>query len=80
VTKTLTPDQDGDGIGGSIDFRTPTAFDFQNDLTLRAYGAAGFNQQAKDAGEAAGTYQGSSISASASLMAASACSSPPTTG
>ncbi|GAO53076.1 TonB-dependent receptor [Novosphingobium sp. MD-1] len=58
VTKTLTPDQDGDGIGGSIDFRTPTAFDFQNDLTLRAYGAAGFNQQAKDAGEAAGTYQG----------------------
>jgi len=58
VTKTLTPDQDGDGIGGSIDFRTPTAFDFQDRTTLRAYGSAGFNQQARKAGEDAGNYQG----------------------
>jgi TonB-dependent receptor len=27
VTKALTPDQDGDAIGGTIDLQTPTAFD-----------------------------------------------------
>lgn len=58
VTKTLTPDQDGDGIGGSIDFRTPSAFDFKDRTTLRLYGAGGFNQQARDADEDSGNYQG----------------------
>ncbi len=58
VTKTLTPDQDGDGIGGSIDFRTPTAFDFKDQTTIRAYAAGGFNQQARRADEDSGTYQG----------------------
>lgn len=29
VTKTLTPDRDGDALGGSVDIRTPTAFDFK---------------------------------------------------
>lgn len=58
VTKTLTPDQDGDGIGGSIDFRTPTAFDFKDVMTLRAYGSGGFNQQAEKAGEKSTNYQG----------------------
>ncbi len=28
VSKTLTPDMDGDAIGGSVNFQTPTAFDF----------------------------------------------------
>ncbi|WP_159979703.1 MULTISPECIES: TonB-dependent receptor [unclassified Novosphingobium] len=58
VTKTLTPDQDGDGIGGSIDFRTPTAFDFKDDTTLRLYANGGFNQQARDAKEDSANYQG----------------------
>ncbi|SDA31607.1 TonB-dependent receptor [Sphingomonas sp. NFR15] len=49
VTKTLTPDQDGDAIGGTIDFRTPTAFDFKNRTTFRLYGSGGFNDRAKSA-------------------------------
>lgn len=57
VTKTLTPDQDGDAIGGSIDFRTPTAFDFKDPTVVRLYGSAGMNQQADKAGEKAGSYQ-----------------------
>lgn len=31
VHKTLTPDMDGDALGGLIDIRTPTAFDTRND-------------------------------------------------
>jgi len=58
VTKTLTPDQDGDGIGGSIDFRTPTAFDFADSTILRVYGAGGFNQQARKADEDSSNFQG----------------------
>lgn len=57
VTKTLTPDQDGDAIGGSINFRTPTAFDFRDRMVMRLYGAAGLNQQAEDAGENSQSYQ-----------------------
>ncbi|MBU3077911.1 TonB-dependent receptor [Sphingomonas quercus] len=57
VTKTLTPDQDGDAIGGTIDFRTPTAFDFRDRTTVRLYGSGGFNQQALDADEPAANYQ-----------------------
>ena len=49
VTKTLTPDQDGDAIGGTIDFRTPTAFDFKDRTTVRLYGSGGFNDRAKSA-------------------------------
>jgi TonB-dependent receptor len=57
VTKTLTPDQDGDAIGGSINFRTPTAFDFQDRTIVRLYASAGLNEQAEDAGEDSGSYQ-----------------------
>lgn len=57
VTKTLTPDQDGDAIGGTIDFRTPTAFDFSDRTVVRLYGSAGINQQADKAGEEAMSYQ-----------------------
>ena len=58
VTKTLTPDQDGDAIGGTIDFRTPTAFDFEDDTTLRLYASAGLNGRAHSADEDAESYQG----------------------
>lgn len=57
VSKTLTPDMDGDAIAGAIDFRTPTAYDFSKRTVIRAYAAAGYNDRAKSAGEAAGTYQ-----------------------
>ncbi len=58
VTKTLTPDQDGDAIGGTIDFRTPTAFDFQAPQVARAWLTGGFNSYARHSGESAATYQG----------------------
>ncbi|HEY0596755.1 TonB-dependent receptor [Sphingopyxis sp.] len=58
VTKTLTPDQDGDAIGGTIDFRTPTAFDFKDGTIVRLYASGGFNEQARKADEPSATYQG----------------------
>ena len=58
VTKTLTPDLDGDAIAGIVDFRTPTAFDFDNPTTVRLYASAGLNGRADSAGEDAGSYQG----------------------
>ncbi|MBC7284858.1 TonB-dependent receptor [Hoeflea sp.] len=58
VTKTITPDQDGDAIGGTIDFRTPTAFDFQNRTTLRLYATGGINGRAHSADEDSAIYQG----------------------
>lgn len=58
VIKTLTPDQDGDAIGGTINFRTPTAFDFKNGQVLRAWLSGGFNSYARDSGENAALYQG----------------------
>jgi TonB-dependent receptor len=58
VTKTLTPDQDGDAIAGTIDFRTPTAFDFRDDTVLRLYGSAGINGRAHSADEDSESYQG----------------------
>jgi len=50
VSKTLTPDMDGDAIGGTIDFRTPTAFDFNKDV-VRAFGSYGINDRAHKQGE-----------------------------
>lgn len=58
VTKTLTPDQDGDAIAGAIDFRTPTAFDFAKSTTLRVFASGGLNGRAQDAGEDSANYQG----------------------
>ncbi len=58
VTKTLTPDQEGDAIAGVIDFRTPTAFDFMKPTTVRVYANAGLNGRADSAGEDAAIYQG----------------------
>jgi hypothetical protein len=45
VSKTSTPDMDGDAIAGTIDFHTPTAFDF-NKPVLRVYGQFGENENA----------------------------------
>lgn len=58
VTKTLTPDQDGDAIGGTIDFRTPTAFDFRKDSIFRLWASGGINGRAHSADEASALYQG----------------------
>lgn len=55
VSKTLTPDMDGDAIGGSIDFRTPNAFDFP-DRVARMFASYGFNDRAKDQGEGSDSY------------------------
>ncbi|WP_313044803.1 TonB-dependent receptor plug domain-containing protein [Brevundimonas sp.] len=55
VSKTLTPDMDGDAIGGSIDFRTPNAFDF-NAPVARLFASYGFNDRAKDQGESSDNY------------------------
>ena len=41
VTKALTPDQDGDGIGGAIELQTPTAFD---DTGRTLHGTATYGQ------------------------------------
>lgn len=43
VTKTLTPDLDGDGIGGNIEIKTATAFDRGNSVSLRTEGS--YNEQ-----------------------------------
>ena len=58
VSKTLTPELDGDAIGGTIDFRTPTAFDFESRTTVRAYGSLGLNGRAHSAKEDSTNYQG----------------------
>src|SRR5690606_25802782 len=50
VYKTLTPDLDGDAIGGSVNFTTPTAFDFKKP-TLRVFGTYGLNDRADKQGE-----------------------------
>ncbi len=56
VAQTLTPDMDGDARGGSVDFRTPTAFDFRKP-TVRLFGAYGINDRARDQGERDGSGQ-----------------------
>ena len=55
VSKTLTPDMDGDAIGGSIDFRTPNAFDFKGPVA-RMFASYGANDRARDQGEASDNY------------------------
>lgn len=56
VSKTLTPDMDGDAVGGSIDFRTPTAFDFRKPV-VRLFGTYGINDRAREQGEDSGNMQ-----------------------
>ena len=39
VTKSVTPDMDGDSVGGNVELRSATAFDRGNSLNLRAEGS-----------------------------------------
>lgn len=57
VSKTSTPDMDGDAIGGTIDMRTPTAFDFKKPVA-RAFYTYGWNDRADSQGEPAATNSG----------------------
>ncbi|ENZ81737.1 MULTISPECIES: TonB-dependent receptor [Caulobacter] len=56
VYKTLTPDLDGDAIGGAVNFVTPTAFDFRKP-TLRVFASYGLNDRAQKDNEPAGSGQ-----------------------
>lgn len=57
VTKTPTVDMDGDAVGGSIDIRTPTAFDFGKTM-VQATVQGNFSQMASDTGATAGGFSG----------------------
>lgn len=48
VNKTSTADMDGDAIGGTIDFRTPTAYDFDQKTHVGLYLQGGISQYALD--------------------------------
>lgn len=50
ISKSLTPDQDGDGIGGSIDIRTSTAFD-RGGRYLRAKAEGIYSESSEEWGE-----------------------------
>ena len=56
VSKTLTPDMDGDAIGGSVNFTTPNAFDFKKDI-VRVFASYGINDRAEAQGEKDGNAQ-----------------------
>jgi len=56
VSKTLTPDMDGDAIGGSVNFQTPTAFDFSKPVA-RAFLSYGVNDRARAQDEKDGAGQ-----------------------
>jgi TonB-dependent receptor len=50
VNKSLTPDMDGDAIGGAVDYRTPTAFDFGKSESLSVEASTRANSRASDYG------------------------------
>ncbi len=54
VSKTSTADMDGDAIGGTLDFQTPSAFDFK-DGQSRIYAKAGVSELAQNYGVASGS-------------------------
>lgn len=57
ISKTSTADMQGDAIGGTIDFRMPTAFDNPG-THLTAYGDSKYEQRAADYGLNPWAYQG----------------------
>lgn len=57
VSKTSTANMDGDAVGGTLDFQTPTAHDFGTSLN-RIYLQGGFSQLAHDYHAPAGSYLG----------------------
>ncbi|QNH11071.1 TonB-dependent receptor [Xanthomonas sp. SI] len=50
VNKTSTADMDGDAIGGTIDFRTPTAFDYKQATSGSVTGSGRLESRARDYG------------------------------
>ena len=56
VTKSLTPDQDGDAVGGTINIKSLTAFD-RDGLSYKLQGQAYYNEMEEDDGHKfAGTF------------------------
>ncbi|MDG5493748.1 TonB-dependent receptor [Niveispirillum sp. BGYR6] len=51
LNKTSTPDMDGDAIGGTIDFRTPTAYDFKQDVHASMTVSGRMESRARDYGD-----------------------------
>ncbi|UPG88031.1 TonB-dependent receptor [Luteibacter aegosomaticola] len=50
LNKTSTADMDGDAIGGTIDFRTPSAFDFKKDFSGSVTASGRVESRARDYG------------------------------
>lgn len=59
ISKALTPDMEGDAIGGSINFKTRTA---PNDFVLNASAAGGYNDQVQQASYNASVLVGDKVS------------------
>jgi TonB-dependent receptor len=51
LNKTSTADMDGDAIGGTIDFRTPTAFDFSAPMSGSVTASGRMESRARDYGD-----------------------------
>lgn len=51
LNKTSTADMDGDAIGGTIDFRTPTAFDYKKDVHASLSLSGRMESRARDYGD-----------------------------
>jgi len=51
LNKTSTADMDGDAIGGTVDFRTPSAFDFRDDFSGSITASGRVESRARDYGD-----------------------------
>lgn len=51
LNKTSTAEMDGDAIGGTIDFRTPSAFDFKKDFSGSVTASGRVESRARDYGD-----------------------------
>ncbi len=51
LNKTSTADMDGDAIGGTVDFRTPSAFDFRDDFKGSITASGRVESRARDYGD-----------------------------
>lgn len=51
LNKTSTADMDGDAIGGTVDFRTPSAFDYRGDFTGSITASGRIESRARDYGD-----------------------------
>lgn len=51
LNKTSTADMDGDAIGGTVDFRTPSAFDYRGDFSGSITASGRIESRARDYGD-----------------------------